>query len=360
MLIRPRPEVERITTIPHGGFESGRPPGLLDFSANVNPFGPSPRIWEAMREVPIDQHPDPRAAPLRNLLAEIEGLDARQILVGNGAVDLIYQVAVAYLRAGDRVLIVQPTFGEYANAAAIMGAEIVALDTRVGAQHAVPLHEINLDALQKVARESNPRVIFLCNPNNPTGTYLECQAIEQLRRACPDTLVVLDQVFVRFVADAWSSREWLPFDNLILLRSLTKDYALTGLRVGYAMASTNTIAALEKVQPPWSVNALAQAAAMAALRDEDHLRTSLAALARAKEDLVRDLTQLGMTVFPSRVHFFLMHVGSAFEFTQRLLERQILVRDGTSFGLPEFVRIAARRPSENARLVEAIAQMRRG
>ncbi len=352
MPIRPRPEIERVPPVTHGGFHSEHATDWLDFSSNVNPFGPSPRIWDAMRAVPIGQHPDPRAAPLREVLAEVEGVDARQVLVGNGSVELIYHLAVAYLRVGDRVLVVEPTFGEYAVAAAIMGAEVIRWRTRPEENFA-----LDVDALLHLAHQVNPRLLFLCNPNNPTGTFLGRDAIEQLLRGCPDTLLVLDEAFIRFVADAWSSRELLAFDNLLVLRSLTKDYALTGLRVGYARAAPTIIEALEKVQPPWSVNALAQAAAIAALHDKAHLRDSLAALAHAKDTFIRDLTRVGWRVIPSATNFFLMQVPSASELARQLRERKIVVRDCTSFGLPAFVRIATRKPEENARLVSVLERL---
>ena len=358
MPIQPRPEIERVPSVTHGGFHSTHRTDWLDFSSNVNPFGPSPHIWDAMRAVRIDQHPDPRAAPLRQVLAEVEGVDAHQVLVGNGSVELIYHLAVAYLRAGDRVLVVEPTFGEYAAAAAIMGAEVIHWRTRPEENFA-----LDVDALLRFAHQVNPRLFFLCNPNNPTGTYVERDAIEPLLRGCPDTLLALDEAFVRFVADACSSRKMRAFDNLLVLRSLTKDYALTALRVGYALAPptitkvTSVIGALEKVQPPWSVNALAQAAAIAALHDEKHLRDSLVALAYAKDTFIRDLTQLDWRVIPSATNFFLMQVPSASELARQLRERKIVVRDGTSFGLPTFVRIATRRPEENARLVSLLEKL---
>ena len=348
MPIQPRPEIERVPPVTHGGFHSEHATDWLDFSSNVNPFGPSPRIWDAMRAVPIGQHPDPRAAPLRQVLAEVEGVDAHQVLVGNGLVELIYHLAVAYLRAGDCVLVVEPTFREYA-AAGIMGAEVIRYRTRREEEVA-----LEVDAWLHLAHQVNPGLLFLCNPNNATGAFLERDVIEQWLRGCPDTLLVLDEAFIRFVADACSSRELHTFGNLLVLRSLTKDVALTGLRVGYTAALPTIIDGLEKVQPPWSVNALAQAAAIAALRDEGDWRASLDSLARAKSDLVDNLTRLGLAPLHSRVHFFLLPVPSAAEFGRKLLERNIVVRDGTSFGLPTFVRIAARRLEENAQLASAL------
>jgi histidinol-phosphate aminotransferase len=354
MSITPRPEIKHLAPVAHGGFHSAHANDWIDFSSNVNPYGPSPRVWDALRDVPIGRHPDPRATPLRDALAELQRVDARRLIVGNGSIDLIYHLAVAYVRAGDPVLIAAPTFGEYAASAAMMGAHIVE-------QRARPENDfaIDVDALIAQARVTRPRIVFVCNPNNPTGAYLARADIEKIVRACADTLVVLDEAFVRFVADAWDARDLLRHDNLLILRSLTKDYALTGLRVGYALAAPSIIESIEKVQPPWGVNAFAQAAAPAALRDEQHLVNSLAALARAKITLVNDLTRVGLRVIPSATHFFLVQVESATEFARQLCAHKIVVRDGTSWGLPNFVRIATRAPEDNARLVQVTKDERR-
>jgi histidinol-phosphate aminotransferase len=350
-LMQPRPALERVPPVPHGGHHSALPPGdLLDFSANINPFGPSPRIWQAMQAVDIARHPEPRAAPLRRALAAQHGIDPAALLVGNGAADLIYQLATAYVRPGDRVLIVAPTFGEYAAAAAMMGAQVV--------EHRLaPASGFALDvaALAQQAQHLQPRLLFLCNPNNPTGSYQPYEAVAHLLRACPDTLLVLDEAFVNFVAAPWQAASLLAHNNLLILRSMTKDYALTGLRLGYVIAAPEIIAALEKVQPPWSVNALAQAAGLAALQDAAHLRRTLAALAQAKHTLASRLHALQLPPLPSAAHFWLLPVPDAAAWQAALLERRILVRDCTSFGLPRHIRIAARREEDNCQLLEALA-----
>lgn len=350
--VMPRPELAAIAPIAHGGFSSDLPAGLIDFSSNVNPFGPAPGVWPAIAAVAIERHPDPRAAPLRQFLAARDDVEPERVLVGNGSIELIYHLAVAYLRPGDRVLVVEPTFGEYAAAAAVMGAQVVRWRT-----HPERRFDLGLDGLVRLAHKTRPRLLFLCNPNNPTGTYHEREVVERLARCCPDTLLVLDEAFVRFIPGAWSSHE-LAIGNLLALRSLTKEYALAGLRVGYARGAPQVIAALEKVQPPWSVNALAQVAAIAALQDEDHLLRSLAALAEAKAVFLPELRRIGFEPLPSRLHFFLLAVGAATEWRARLLSRGMLVRDCTSLGLPEHIRVAVRRPEENARLLAALAALK--
>ncbi len=349
--IAPRPELARVPSVPHGGFNSAlAADDWLDFSSNVNPFGPSPLVWDAIRASPIDRHPDPRAWPLRRALAEHLDVDPARVLVGNGSVDLIYQIAVAFVRPGDRVLIVAPTFGEYAAATMMMGAEAITHQTCVEQGF-----QIDPTALIQDIRRYKPRLLFLCNPNNPTGVYADHAIVKQIVRASPATLVVLDEAYVRFVADAWDGRDLLGFANLLILRSLTKDYALTGLRAGYALASSDVIAALETVQPPWSVNAFAQAASLAALGDEAYLQATLIALARAATRLRRELESIGVSPLPSAVNFMLAPVPSAAAWSACLRSYGILVRDCTSFGLPTFIRIAARRPADNARLVAALA-----
>jgi histidinol-phosphate aminotransferase len=350
-MIVARPELKQLQDVPHGGYHSNLPCGdLLDFSSNVNPFGPSPSIWTAMQRVDIKQHPDPRAMSLRWALAAHHRVEPLALLVGNGAVELIYLLVLAYVRPGDRVVVVGPTFGEYAKASTIMGAEVVIHPT-------IPDHgfALDTDALVTTVQQHSPRIIFLCNPNNPTGTCLERSTIERVLHACPDTLLVLDEAFAAFAPgyDKPIAR-LLEYPNLLVLRSMTKDYALTGLRVGYAIGPAAIIAALEAVQPPWSVNALAQTAALAALGDKDHMVNTLAALAESNNNLRCILKQHGFAPHPSAVHFFLLTVRSATVAARYLLTRGILVRDCTSFGLPGYIRIASRQDDDNAKLIDTL------
>lgn len=350
-MIRPRPEIEALPPVSHGGFHSGE--GVaLDFSSNVNPFGPSPRVWEALRGVAIGEHPDPRAAPLCEFLAAHEAVSTDQILVGNGSVELIYALAIAFVRPGDAVLVVGPTFGEYAAAAHIMGARVCEFRLQPQDNFALDVNEL-LATIQRI----KPRLLFICNPNNPTSTYVAQQDVAQILRACPDTLLVLDEAFFRFLPDAWSSNPLLRQENLLILRSLTKDYALTGLRVGYALGAPMVIGAIEKAQPPWSVNSFAQVAAVAALSDTEFFTDSMRDLFRARDDFAQRLAAVGLLPLSTRMTYFLVAVPSAKQLATRLLARHLRVRDCTSFGLPQHVRIATRRPDENAQLVNALGEL---
>jgi threonine-phosphate decarboxylase len=213
------------------------------------------------------------------------------------------------------------------------------------------------EAITRLLQQRQPRLVFLCNPNNPTGTFVAPHTIAHWAATFPRTLFIVDEAYLTFTAGAPSV---LPVrrPNVLALRSMTKAYALAGLRLGYAVGSPEILDALRRARPPWSVNALAQAAGIAALQDAAHLRCCLARIAQAKGDFVAGLHALGLTPVPSATHFFLARVGDGAGCRQALLQRGLLVRNCASFGLPEYIRVATRRPEENARLLTALGELR--
>jgi histidinol-phosphate aminotransferase len=198
-----------------------------------------------------------------------------------------------------------------------------------------------------------PHVVFFANPNNPTGVIVEGAWLNACARQHPCTLFVIDEAYLPFADGASSVLTNRP-ENVLVLRSMTKDYGLAGLRLGYAIGSACVIESLARVQPPWSVNACAQAAGVAALGDAVHLNQSLQELRTASIEFAAGLSRLGRHPLSSPVHFFLLPVGHGAMFRAALLHHNILVRDCASFGLPEYVRIASRRPEENERLLQAV------
>lgn len=356
--LEPRPEARRVPAAVHGSLDLAelarrglQPDQVLDFSVNVNPFGPSPLVCEALAHVPVDRYPDRECAALRRALAAHLSIAPEQIVVGNGTADLLWLLALAFLRAQDHVFVVGPTFGEYSRAAALMGAKSETWTAEAGTGFAVDPALVD-DALQRI----RPRLAFLCNPNNPTGSYLPVEVIASWARGHPRTLFVVDEAYVAFAAGACSALT-LDAGNILVLRSMTKDYALAGLRLGYVAGAEAAVAAVAAVRPPWSVNALAQAAGVAALSNPAHLAGSLAQLRRSKAELLAGLSELGLKCIPSTAHFFLVEVGDGAALRNALLERGILVRDCASFGLAAYVRIATRRPDENARLLAALREV---
>ena len=355
MLPKPREDVQRITEVVHGALDFAelehlglKPDDILDFSVNGNPYGPAPAVQAAVADVRVDRYPDREALALRRALAKHLRVTPECILAGNGSMELLWLAALAFLQAGDAVLVLQPTFGEYVRAAALTGAHIHACT----AQPESDFH-LDADAVQQTLRQLTPRLVFLCNPNNPTGTYLPVETIAAWAAAAPHTLFIVDEAYLTFAANA-ASVLTVQTDNMLVLQSMTKAYALAGMRLGYAVGHPDILSALRKVCPPWSVNALAQAAGIAALNDTVHLEQSLSGLAQAKRDLVHHLQTAGYRPVPSTTHFFLLQVGDAATCRQMLLQRGLLVRDCTSFGLPAYIRIATRRPEENARLLHAL------
>ena len=320
------------------------PADVLDFSTCVNPYGPSPRVRAALAEVSLSRYPDRQSTKLRLALAEWLAVKPANILVGNGTSELIWLICLALLRPGDRVLVPQPTYGEYARAAGIMQAEVVFMSAAE-----LPVSH----AAQSV---KTPRLVFLCNPNNPTGTIFPAEKIAAWAEECPGCLFVVDEAYLPFCDNARSVVDY-PLPNILVLRSMTKDFALAGLRLGFMVGPDKLCDAVAAVQPPWSVNAMAQAAGLAALGDLDHVSKSCTLLRQARHSLCADLRGLGLAPLDSAGHFFLVKVGPAAAFRQKLLRYRIVVRDCASFGLPEYVRIATRRPEENARLVRAIKEI---
>ena len=345
--MQPRPEVLGLVPAVHGS--APRSAGdVLDFSVSSNPLGPAPGVLAAARAAALGRYPEPESATLRGALAERLDLPAERVVVGNGSVELIWLLALAFLERGDRALVVGPTFAEYARAARLMGAE-------VSEYRAAPADGFRLDlaALCSAIRAAQPRLTFLCNPNNPTGAYLTRGEVEALLAATPG-LLALDEAYVRFVDGAWDVRPLLQHDRLVVLRSLTKDHALAGVRLGYALGAPAVMRAIQWAQPPWSVNAAAQAAGLAALREDEHVARGRALAAQAKDYLVRGVRPLGLAALPSAGNFFLVAVPNAAELAGALRERGIYVRDCTSFGLPGHLRLAARPLDECDALLAAL------
>ncbi|HEY7328442.1 MAG TPA: histidinol-phosphate transaminase [Gemmataceae bacterium] len=328
-----------------------RPADMLDFSSNINAHGPSPTVRDAIARTPLDHYPDNEALALRAVLAEHLGVSSKCILVGNGSSELIWLAALAFLRPSDRALVLGPTYAEYARMAALMGARSKIHLAQEKNQFALSLPEIH-----ETVGSWQPRLVFLCNPNNPTGTVLDSEVIAYLANKHPHTLFIVDESYFAF-ATGLDSAANVKRENVLAVRAMTKDHALAGLRLGYAVGKEEWLSSMARMRPPWSVSALAQAAGIAALRDGEHLRRSLQLLNRAKGALTDALTELGIEVLPSAVHFLLVRVGNGAAIRRALLHKGILVRDCASFGLPEYIRICTRRPEENARLVAALAEV---
>jgi L-threonine-O-3-phosphate decarboxylase len=360
-VIAPHSHISNLPAVHHGSISRAElaalgfgPDEVLDFSVNTNPLGPSPRALEAARTVDWARYPDDGAPEMRRALAARAGRTEAEVIVGNGSMELIWLLALAFLAPRDPVVIVGPTFGEYRRAAGIVGA--VVQDWNADPTRSF---RVDLGAVGDMVAATQARMVFLCNPNNPTGATVSPSAIGALARGMPRSLIVVDEAYRQFLDEPPSTETLVECDNVVLLRSLTKDYALSGLRLGYALAPASLISALDRVRPPWNVNAVACAAGLAALGDAEHLERARDEGRRARVYLTGELGALGWHVVPSAANFLLVDVGDAARVRAALLQRGICVRDCSSFGLPAYIRIGLRTVSECKRLVVALAAVGR-
>ena len=291
----PLPEGEGIGGRPvHGGLNAAEleslgllPEEVIDFSASINPLGPSPRVLEAAQSVYLGAYPDPDCLKLREAIGAALGMEPARILPGNGSTELIHLLARAYLGPKDTAFIFSPTFGEYAAACRIQGVTPVSVmppSLEIAEQ---PFHWDLPGALESIA-VLRPSLVFLCNPNNPTGVYLGQDEVASIARAMRGIgILALDEAYVSFIEEPWDSTPLLRSmtsdgGNVALLRSMTKDYALTGLRLGYMLASEEIVGRVRSFQYSWSVNAPAQAAGIAAIAEGEQVQKGARGCARGQ------------------------------------------------------------------------------
>ena len=330
------------------------PEDVLDFSASINPLGAPPGVTQAMSAVNLAAYPDTECTALRESLAAKLDVPTTQILVGNGSTELIHLTARAYLRPGSRAAIFAPTFGEFEAACHMQDAQALRIVAR---EHNGFCWNID-DAHVRIA-EQKPSLVFLCNPNNPTGRYLNEEDVRRIARALPtNSLLLLDEAYLPFVNSQWDSLPLLGLGNVALMRSMTKDYALTALRLGYMLAPPEVVERVRMQQHSWSVNALAQAAGIAALSDEQHLIDGRKEVQVAKRHLLEELGAMGIRWAPSAANFVLVKVGDAHALRRTLMKQHhISVRDCASFGLPDYIRIGIRTLDDCKRLVSALREI---
>ncbi|MEO8181920.1 MAG: histidinol-phosphate transaminase [Deltaproteobacteria bacterium] len=344
----------------HGGLQEGElralgssPDAVLDFSSSTNPYGPDPAVVRALQDARIDRYPDPTALVAREALAERCGVAPNQIVLGNGAAELLWSLARCLLGAGAPALIAEPTFSEFRRAARCAGAHVH--EWRSGPEAGFAFDLAALSArLSARGLEQRPQAVYLCSPNTPTGTVLPAHEIAAWATLHPASTVVLDQSFLS-LSERWHDAEVALPDNVVVVRSLTKDHGIPGVRLGYLIATAELCRAVEAARPAWSTSALAQAAALACCRSREFVQESRERLLDDRRRLAEELASLGIESVPSVVNFLLARVPQVAALRTRLLSRhQILVRDCASFGLPGFMRLGARPAPDRARLLTAL------
>lgn len=323
------------------------PERVLDLSVNVSPFGVAPAVRAAIAQADLSRYPDKQGLAARRALAERDRVSLPEVLLGHGAAELIWTATRALSTPGDTLLLSSPTFSEPEAAARAHGLTVVHCEARASEGF-----EPSAERLDAALRTHRPRLLYVCQPNNPTGRALPHAALSELVAQHPDTTFLIDQAFLslsELAADAS-----LRFGrNALLLRSLTKDHALAGLRVAYALGEPATLERLRRARPPWSLSSMALAAATAAAAEDAFIESVRARWLAQRVELEALLRAAGLRFVPSRTVFLLIEVADADATRTRLLrEAGILVRSGTSFGLPGHIRVRA--SDDNARLVRAL------
>ena len=349
----------------HGGLNVAelealglKPEEVVDFSASINPLGTSPRVLEAAMKVNLATYPDPECTRLREAIGSSLGVPPECILAGNGSTELIHLLARACLDPDDTAVIFAPTFGEYDAACRIQGVAPVSLSPPNAEIADRPFHW-DLEGAIATISTLRPALVFLCNPNNPTGVYLREHEVRSIAESLRGIgLLALDEAYVSFVDGRWDATPLLSQGNVVLLRSMTKDYALTGLRLGYMLATPDTVERVRSYQYSWSVNAPAQAAGIASIPDTNQVERGRDVVREGKRLLMETAQELGLDCAPSMANFLTVRVGKAAEVRMRLLTKHgICVRDCTSFGLPEYIRVGVRTMEDNKRLAAALADV---
>jgi histidinol-phosphate aminotransferase len=324
---------------------------IVKLASNENPLGASPRALAAIENVLMDvaRYPDGNGYTLKAALAERYGVTQEQIVLGNGSNDLLEMVARAFLSPGTAAIFSQYAFAVYPLATQAVGASGIE----------VPAQDYGHDLRAMLeALTDETRVIFIANPNNPTGTLVAADVllnfIEQLPR---NIVVVLDEAYTEYLPEAAraDSIGWLRrFNNLIVTRTFSKAFGLAGLRVGFALAHPEVVSMLNRVRQPFNVNSLAQAAAVAALQDEAYLAHGVAINRAGMVQLTEGFKRLGIAYIPSHGNFVCCKVGDAARLNHALLKRGVIVRPVANYGMPEHLRVSVGLEEENDKFLLAL------
>ncbi len=326
---------------------------IVKLASNENPLGMSPKAKVAVQAAidGIERYPD--QFDLIAKVADHAGLARNQVVLGNGSNDVLDLIARVFLAPGRSAVFAQHAFAVYPLATLSTGAELIATPAKDFGH--------DLDAMRAAIRPDT-RIVWIANPNNPTGNFLPYPEVRAFLQAVPkDVIVVLDEAYneylppeVRVDTAAWIAE----FPNLVVCRTFSKIYGLAGLRVGYALASTEVADLMNRVRQPFNVNNLALAAALAALDDDEFLQASYTLNARGTAQIVAGLERLGLDYIKPHGNFVTFRAGDAASVNQKLLQQGVIVRPIGGYGMPEWLRVTVGTEAENARFLEALDKAR--
>ncbi len=328
--------------------------GVFKLASNENPLGPSPLAVDAMQKNLNKMHdyPDGYCYYLREALSKKLGVGQDQLIFGNGSDEILYLLALAYVNPEDEAVMATPSFSQYEFAMHLAG----------GVPRQVGLvgedFQYDLDAILDAVNEKT-RLVFLCTPNNPTGTIIRKQELNRFLEKMPEkVLLVLDQAYLEYAKDPDhpTGIEYIEQNfPVISLRTFSKIYGLAGLRIGYGVAPADVVADLSRVRGPFSVNAMAQAAARAALEDRDHVQRSQELVEQSRRQLAEGFAEMGLKAVPDQANFCFVDTGvDSKEVFQALMQRGVIVRTGDIFGYPTYIRVTYGTEEQNKRFLEGL------
>lgn len=328
--------------------------GSIKMASNENSLGPSPKAVAAIAHALTNLHryPDGSCYYLAKRLAEKLNLAANQIVFGNGSDEIIGLLAAAFIQPGDEAITSFPSFLVYPKVVQALG----------GVNRVIPLKDMHHD-LDTIAATicDRTRLIFLDNPNNPTGSLFDKQTFEKFLAKVPEhVVVVLDEAYVDFVekTQKLDARDYLNSNTpVVALRTFSKAYGIAGLRVGYGIMNAEIANYIHRVRAPFNVNQLAQVGAIAAIDDEEHYQQTLAMTSKGISWLHEKLSALGLTCYPTQTNFFLVDLKMECKpFYEKMLRKGVIIRPMSAYGYPTFMRITVGVQEENQRLVEAVKE----
>lgn len=329
---------------------------VIKLASNENPIGPSPRAIEAMKDNAHKMflYPDGYCTDLRNMAAEYLGVAQNQLIFGNGSDEVIKLLGETFIYPGDEVIVADPSFSEYDFVCLLMG----------GILRKVPLTNHAHD-LEKMAGQitEKTKMIFLCNPNNPTGTIVAKEEVDKFLAKVPDTVVVVfDEAYYEYVEDKAypQSLEYLNQDreNIVILRTFSKIHGLAGLRIGYGIAAPKMIQLLERTREPFNVNLMAQKAALASLADKEHVQNSRDVNNKGREFLYKAFEEMGLDYIPTHANFLMVDLQkNSKEVFIELQKKGVIIRTGDIFGMDTFIRVTIGTEEENKRFIKALKEV---
>ena len=330
------------------------PSTIIKLASNENPLGPSPKALQAMRAMLENAHlyPDGSGFHLCKAIAAKLGVAPENVILGNGSNEVIEFLGHAFLNPGDDVITCQYAFIVYKLLATAFGVRTIETPSPDYRQHL----DATLDAIT-----AKTRIIFIPNPNNPTGTLISESAIDTFMSRVPDSVVVVfDEAYFEFLDDPPDTLRFIRDGrNVVVLRTFSKIHGLAGVRIGYAIAPPPITEVLHKTRQPFNVNSIAHAGAIAALDDDAHLRETKRVIDEGRAYLQDQLAEMQIPFVPAVANFVMVNVGDGCAVFQQLLQRKIIVRPLNGYGLPEWLRISVGTMEENEKLIAALSDVLR-